>query len=130
MKSRDLSPSNPSLKDKPKPNRRLTERMPADIILTYSGMETDRILMGEGLMSNLSDDGICIVGTCLVKKGMELTLFLHLPGEEEPVCIPRSKVAWVAGHRFGVEILFSGLEARQQLRLHAWNHRTRSAPKK
>jgi len=111
------------------PNRRLTERVPADMNLMYSGMDAGTMLMGDGTVTNLSERGIGICGNRLVKLGMELALFIQLPSAEEPICIAESRVSWVAGRRFGVEVTHSALEAQNELRFHVWNHLTRSARK-
>ncbi len=112
-----------------KHNRRMTERIPAEVGLVYSGMDSGTMLMGDGTVTNLSDQGIGICGNRLVKPGMELALFIELPEVEEPVCIAESRVTWVSGRRFGVLVTSSALEAQNHLRFHVWNHRTRSSGK-
>ncbi len=111
------------------PNRRLTERIPADMNLVYSGMDAGTMLMGDGMVTNLSERGIGICGNRLVKSGMELALFIQLPNSEEPVCIAESRVSWVSGRRFGVEVTSSTMDAQNELRFHVWNHLSRSARK-
>ena len=60
--------------------------------LLYSGMHSGQILMSDGVVTNLSSNGIGIRGNRLVKPGMELALFVDLPGVEEPLCIAQSRV--------------------------------------
>ncbi len=107
-------------------NRRLTERVPAHVTLTYSGMDQGEMLIGDGTVTNLSMTGIGIRGTKSVKPGMELALFIELPETEEPVCIAQSRVSWVNGIRFGVEMLSADLAAQNDLRFHVWNHQTKA----
>jgi len=111
-------------------NRRLTERIPAEVSLTYSGMDAGHMLMGDGVVTNLSMSGVGVRGNRLVKSGMELALFLELPGSEEPVCIAQSRVTWVRGNRFGVEMLTPSLAAQNELRFHVWNHHSRARAKR
>ena len=55
------------------------------------------MLMGDGIVTNLSSSGIGIRGDRSVTPGMEVALFVDLPGVEEPLCIAQSRVSWVAG---------------------------------
>lgn len=104
----------------PKPigqsTRRHGSRTPKIFSLLYSGMNAGQILMGDGLVTNLSPSGVGIRGNRLVKPGMELSLFVDLPGVEEPLCIAQSRVSWVEGCRFGVELGPLKLEEQNHLR--------------
>jgi hypothetical protein len=111
-------------------NRRLTERIPADLCLLYSGMHQGHMVMGDGTMTNLSDRGIGILGNRLVSPGMELALFIDLPDSEDPICIAQTRVSWISGRRFGVEMLAQTLESHNQLRFYLWNSRIRLNAKK
>src|SRR5574339_99820 len=86
-------------------NRRDTERVPAQFSLMYSGMHDGRMLIGNGVVNDVSKSGIGIVGNHPVTLGMDLSLFIDLPGVEEPICIAETRVSWVAGRRFGVEMI-------------------------
>ena len=109
--------------DKPSDdNRRGTERVPAQFSLMYSGMSDGRMLIGNGVVSNVSKSGIGILGDHLVKHGVDLSLFINLPGLEEPICIANSRVSWVAGRRFGVEMITPKLEVQNELQFYVWNH--------
>jgi hypothetical protein len=88
----------------------------------YSGMYDGRMVMGSGLVSDISQAGIGIHGNHIVKLGMDLSLFIDLPGVEEPVCIAESRVIWVCGRRFGVEMIAPKLDVQNQLRFYVWNH--------
>jgi hypothetical protein len=109
--------------DKPSDdNRRGTERVPAQFSLMYSGMSDGRMLIGNGVVSNVSKAGIGILGNHPVKHGMDLSLFIVLPGIEEPICIAETRVSWVSGRRFGVEMIAAKLEVQNELRFYVWNH--------
>jgi len=117
--------------DKPSDdNRRGTERVPAQFSLMYSGMSDGRMLIGNGVVSNVSKSGIGILGNQLVKHGMDLSLFIDLPGIEEPICIAETRVSWVSGRRFGVEMISPKLEVQNELRFYVWNHLYRQDGKK
>ena len=102
-------------------DRRHIERVPAQFGLMYSGMDSGQMLIGDGIVTNLSEGGIGICGNRLVKPGMDLALFVDLPGSEEPVCISEGRVSWVAGRRFGVQLVTVKLDAHNQLRFFLWN---------
>jgi PilZ domain len=106
----------------PDDNRRGTERVPTQFSLMYSGMHDGRMLIGNGVVRNISEAGIGIHGNQLVKLGMDLSLFIDLPGVEEPVCIAESRVSWVSGRRFGVEMIAPKLEVQNELRFYVWNN--------
>jgi hypothetical protein len=117
--------------DKPsEDNRRGTERVPAQFSLMYSGMSDGRMLIGNGVVSNVSKAGIGILGNHPVKHGMDLSLFIDLPGIEEPICIAETRVSWVSGRRFGVEMIAAKLEVQNELRFYVWNHLYRQDVKK
>lgn len=111
-------------------NRRNTERIPAHLSLMYSGMHDGQMLIGNGIVSNVSESGIGIRGNHRVELGMDLSLFIDLPGVEEPVCIAESRVSWVSGRRFGVEMMTSKQDVKNALRFYVWNHLYRSSHKK
>jgi hypothetical protein len=102
-------------------DRRRIVRVPAQFRLMYSGMDSGQMLIGDGIATNLSEGGIGICGNRLVKPGMELALFVDLPGSEEPVCISEGRVSWVAGRRFGAHLVTVKLDAHNQLRFFFWN---------
>jgi len=117
--------------DKPsEDNRRGTERVPAQFSLMYSGMSDGRMLIGNGVVSNVSKAGIGILGNHPVKHGMDLSLFIDLPGIEEPICIAETRVSWVSGRRFGVEMIAAKLDVQNELRFYVWNHLYRQKGKK
>ena len=72
--------------------------------MRYSGSEGADIIIGHGTITDLSRYGFRIQGNQHVKVGMELGLFLELPDQESPLCIPQATVSWVNGRWFGVEL--------------------------
>jgi Tfp pilus assembly protein PilZ len=88
--------------------------------LMYSGITGDDVLIGDGSAVDLSEGGVGIRGNCPVKIGMELTLFLYLPDEEEPLFVSEVIVSWTKGSLFGVEL--NGMSLRDGDRLRALLH--------
>jgi hypothetical protein len=111
-------------------NRREIERVPTQFSLMYSGMCDGRMLIGNGIVTNISISGIGIDGNHVVRVGMDLSLFIDLPGVEEPICIAEARVSWVSGRRFGVEMLTPTLDVQNELRFYVWNHLYRQSARK
>ncbi len=111
-------------------NKRGTERVPAQFSLLYSGMCDGQMLIGNGTVTNLSGVGIGVRGNHNVTEGMDLSLFIDLPGIEEPLCVAETRVSWVSGRRFGVEMMSPKLETQNQLRFYVWNHLFRPSSKR
>jgi hypothetical protein len=107
-------------------DRRHSSRIPTLFSLLYSGMDSGQMLIGDGIVTDLSPDGIGIRGNRLVKPGMELALFVELPGVAEPLCVAQSRISWVAGRRFGVKLGTLKLEEQNHLRFYLWNRVTPS----
>jgi len=107
-------------------NRRNDSRIPTMFSLLYSGMNSGQILMSDGVVTNLSPTGIGIRGDRSVNPGMELALFVDLPGVEEPLCVAQSRISWVAGRQFGVKLGTLKLEEQNHLRFFLWNRVTPS----
>ncbi|NGZ10848.1 MAG: PilZ domain-containing protein [Nitrospira sp. LK70] len=84
--------------------RRRMRRSCVSFGLMYSGINGDDVLIGDGSAVDLSEGGLGIHGNCPVNIGMELTLFLYLLDEEEPLFVSEATVAWTAGSLFGVEV--------------------------
>ncbi len=84
--------------------RRKRRRTCASFSLMYSGINGDDVLIGDGSAVDLSEDGLGIRGNCPVNVGMELTLFLYLLDDEEPLFVSEATVAWTAGSLFGVVV--------------------------
>ena len=107
-------------------DRRHSSRTPALFSLLYSGMNTGQMLIGDGIVTNLSLGGIGIRGNRSVTPGMEMALLVDLPGLDEPLCIAPSRVSWVAGRRFGVEMGTLKLEEKNHLQIFLCNSVTPS----
>lgn len=84
--------------------RRRMRRTCASFGLMYSGINGDDVLIGDGSAADLSEGGLGIRGNCPVNVGMELTLFLYLLDDEEPLFVSEATVVWTAGSLFGVEV--------------------------
>ena len=98
-------------------NRRQAPRPPVEFGLMYSAQDrSGEILMGDGMVTDLSPTGMGIRGNASVTLGMELTIFLYLPDGQDPLFVMEARVAWTSGRRFGVEILKMNLRERTRLR--------------
>ena len=97
-------------------NRRQNPRPSVEFGLMYSAQDASgELIMGDGMVTDLSPTGLGIRGNACVTSGMELTVFLYLPDGQDPLFVMEAKVAWAAGHRFGVEILKMNLRERNRL---------------
>lgn len=101
--------------------RRHGVRTPTILNILYSGMDSGQMLMGDGVVTDLSSSGIGICGDRSVTPGMEVALFVNLPGVEEPLCIAQSRVSWVEGRQFGVELGTLKLEEKNHLGFFLWD---------
>jgi len=98
-------------------NRRQDPRRPVEFGLMYSAQNhSGEILMGDGMVTDLSPTGLGIRGNASVTPGMELMIFLYLPHGQDPLFVMETRVAWTSGRRFGVEILKMNLRERNRLR--------------
>ena len=97
-------------------NRRQASRPPVEFGLMYSAQHrSGEVIMGDGMVTDLSHHGLGIRGNTPVATGMELTIFLYLPDGKDPLFVMEARVAWTAGRRFGVEILKMNLRERNRL---------------
>ena len=97
-------------------NRRQAPRPPVEFGLMYSAQDrSGEIIMGDGMVTDLSHHGLGIRGNTPVSSGMELTIFLYLPDGKDPLFVMEARVAWTSGRRFGVEILKMNLRERNRL---------------
>lgn len=74
------------------------------------------IILGDGMVTDLSPMGLGIRGNASVTPGIELTIFLYLPDGKDPLFVMEARVAWTSGRRFGVEILTMNLREHNRLR--------------
>ena len=70
----------------------------------------------QGTMTDLSGDGMKILGTHPVHVGMRLALRLSVGESAAPIQIPCAYVRWTRGQEFGVK--FGPMEPAVQARLH------------
>ena len=97
-------------------NRRQDSRPSVEFGLMYSAQDpSGEILMGDGMVTDLSPTGLGIHGNTPVMPGMELTIFLYIPDGQDPLFVMETRVAWTSGRRFGVEILKMNLRERNRL---------------
>jgi hypothetical protein len=82
----------------------------------YSGFSGEDVLIGDGSVVDLSEGGVGIRGNCPVQVGMDLTLFLYLPDEEDPLFILEAIVAWTTGPLFGVALKELSLSEGDRMR--------------
>ena len=107
-------------------DHRSIDRVPVSFGLMYSGVTDANVIMGDGTVIDLSPNGLGVRGNQVVAPGMDLTVFLYLPDQDEPLFVIQAQVAWTSGHRFGVRLLKMRTHERQHL--HAFlRDRTSSA---
>lgn len=98
-------------------NRRQDPRPQVEFRLMYSAQDrSGEVLLGDGMVTDLSPTGLGIRGNTSVTPGMELTIFLYLPDGQDPLFVMETRVAWTSGYRFGAEILKMNLRERNRLR--------------
>ncbi len=85
--------------------------------LMYSGFNGEDVLIGDGTVVDLSEGGVGIRGNCPVQVGTELTLFLYLPDEDDPLFILEATVAWSTGPLFGVALKELSLQEGDRMRV-------------
>ena len=98
-------------------DRRQDLRPSVEFGLMYSAQDHfGEIIMGDGMVTDLSPMGLGIRGNASVTPGIELTIFLYLPDGKDPLFVMEARVAWTSGRRFGVEILKMNLREHNRLR--------------
>lgn len=77
-------------------------------------VEVDGKTGPKGLTEDLSLGGCRMNGNLAIKRGQQLMLRLHLPGQEAPIVVERAAVRWVAEKNFGLQFMAipSGERAR------------------
>ena len=97
-------------------DRRQGPRPSVEFGLMYSAENpSGEILMGDGMVTDLSPTGLGIRGNASVTPGTELTIFLYLPDGKDPLFVMEARVAWTSGRRFGVELLKMNLREHNRL---------------
>jgi PilZ domain len=99
-------------------DRRHGSRTSTLFSLFYSYMDSGQMLIGDGVVTDLSSSGLGIRGNRPVVPGMKVTLSIDLPGMEKPFTVIQSRVSWVEGYRFGVEMKTLTLEEKNHLRFY------------
>jgi hypothetical protein len=116
MKVMNLKPDSFLLQQDQIINRRREVRVSAQLGLIFSGVVDGRLMMGNGHVIDLSRDGIGIRGDRVLRRGLELALFIELPDAEDHLCIPEARVSWISGRRFGVALPTLRREGQNRLR--------------
>jgi PilZ domain len=80
-------------------NKRRDIRTPFSCAVYYS----DGDFHASGVMENLTNHGVCLRGTHLVKVGMELIVLL-IPPAKNALIIKKATVRWADDSHFGVEL--------------------------
>lgn len=88
----------------PGAERRRDPRIGGIFKVRYSGTDDQKIVIGHATIVDLSRHGFGLTGTRGLKPGMELALFLELPGSERPLCIPGVQVVWLHGQQCGMQL--------------------------
>jgi hypothetical protein len=101
--------------------RRKMGRTSVSFGLMYSGFNGEDVLIGDGTVVDLSEGGVGIRGNCVVRVGMDLTLFLYLPEDEDPLFILEATVAWTTGALFGVALRELSLQEGDRMRVFLHN---------
>jgi Tfp pilus assembly protein PilZ len=101
----------------PMSEQRGGNRIPLSFGLMYSGLDDSNVIMGDGTVVDMSRGGLGVRGNQPVKVGMDLTLFLYLPDKEDPLFVVQTQVAWVHGHRFGVQLQHMSVQEEHRLHL-------------
>ncbi|NJL16313.1 MAG: PilZ domain-containing protein [Nitrospira sp.] len=65
----------------------------------------------------MSEGGVGIRGNYPVQVGTELTLFLYLPDEDDPLFILEATVVWSTGPLFGVALKELSLQEGDRMRV-------------
>ncbi len=100
----------------PREQRRIHRHCPSTpVCLMYSGWDKGEMIIGDGVVVDLSGKGLGLYGDYPVRLDMELTVFVYFPDADEPLFTSAARVVWVSGRRFGVELV--GIEARERNRL-------------
>lgn len=99
-------------------DRRDIARVPSSFGLMYTGLEGTDVLIGDGMIVDLSQGGLGIRGNQSVMVGMELTLFVYLPDGDDPLFVMEARVVWVRVREFGVA--FRQINVRERNRLLAF----------
>src|SRR5215212_7852743 len=60
-------------------NRRQSSRVAGAYGLTFSGVDGNRFMMGDGSVMDLSDEGIGVLSDRPVRAGMDLAILIELP---------------------------------------------------
>ncbi len=90
---------------------RLAVRCP----IAYMSLSARTAIVGEGVVINLSRDGVAIESRVPVQPGIELMCRVYLPDHPKPLLIPRATVRWSRAGKFGLTTTSIGDEDQRRL---------------
>ncbi|HEU4684959.1 MAG TPA: PilZ domain-containing protein [Nitrospira sp.] len=79
------------------------------------GFRSDEI-EGEATVTNISPSGCRAESDVNVAEGLELQVWLHLPGQSDPVKVERASIRWASGSAFGMSFILFLPSERVKLR--------------
>lgn len=85
------------------------------LLVSYSGMDGNRFVLGDGTFTALSTHRLHIQGDCHVKPGMTLALMVAIPGSDDHTYLVDMPVAASTWNTFEVDLLQVPKEIRRQL---------------
>lgn len=85
------------------------------LLVSYSGMDGNRFVLGDGTLTALSTHRLHLQGDCHVKPGMALALMVAIPGSDDHVYLVDMQVAASTWNTFEVDLQQVPEEMRRQL---------------
>lgn len=107
-------------------DKRNTERLAANCKVRYKGEVPSQPHAGQALTKDISVTGCKLVTDIPVTRGTLLTLTIHLPDGEAPLCLTAAHVVWVSGCQFSVRFLQLSPEQRKRLQSYIWENISRA----
>lgn len=85
------------------------------LLVSYSGMDGNRFVLGDGSLTALSTQRLHIQGDCHVKPGTTLALMVAIPGSDDHAYLVDMQVAASTWNTFEVDLQQMPEETRRQL---------------
>ena len=103
-------------------DKRNTERLAVSCRVQYKGELPSPPHTGQALTKDISVSGCKLVTDSPVTRGTLLTLTLHLPDGDTPLCLTAAHVVWVSGCQFSVRFLQLSQQQRKRLQSYIWKN--------
>ncbi|HSN04547.1 MAG TPA: PilZ domain-containing protein [Nitrospira sp.] len=103
-------------------DKRNTERLAVSFKVRYKGEVPSQPHAGQALTKDISVTGCKLVADGPVTRGTLLTLAIHLPDGEAPLCLTAAHVVWASGCQFSVRFLQLSQEQRKRLQSYIWKN--------